>query len=186
MKNLLKIWTLSLMLIASLFLLDNAADATWIPGNVTLKVNGTANSCVYGTSLDLSSGNYSSSIFNLTGTFTGAFSGFYCADNSGVAASWAMTLQATTALTGQYGQTIPRTGIYMKTQPTVMSNGTCGYSQWTTSWTAISTAQTIVAKTGVAGSVCKLSVTGVMLYIIVPAYQSVGTYTGTLSLDTPY
>jgi len=183
MKNLLKIGALSLALIASLMLLNNAVNATWMPGKVTLKVNGTANSCTYGTSLDLSSGNYSTAAFNLTGTFPGSF---LCADNSGAAASWAMTLQATTALTGTYGQTIANTLVYMKTNATAMSNGTCGYSAWTTSWTAINTAQTIVAKTGAAGNVCTLTVTGVMLYVAVPANQAVGAYTGTLSLDTPY
>jgi len=184
MGKFIKIGILSLMLIISLFLLNNAVNAIWMPGNLTLQINGTANSCTYGTSLDLGIIQVPALVASITGTFTGDFS---CADNSGGAASWAMSLQATTDLTGTYGQTIPRTGVYMQTQPTVMSNGTCGYSQWTTSWTSIGSApQTIIWKTGDAGNVCTLTVTGVMLYITIPAYQAVGTYTGTLSLDVPF
>ena len=70
MKKVLKIGILSLTLIISLFLLSNTTDASNAVGKVVLKINGTGNTCKYGTSLDLDSGFYSTSTFTLTGTFS--------------------------------------------------------------------------------------------------------------------
>ena len=186
MKKILKIGVLSLALIISLFLLSNTTKASNAVGNVTLKINGTGNTCKYGTSLDLDSGFYSTSTFTLTGTFSWAFSGFYCQDNSGVAGSRTMSMQSTSALTGTYLQTIPSTNVYMKTQPSVVSNGTCTASPGTTSWATINSAQTVLWKTAAAGQVCTITVTGVMLYVNVPANQAVGAYTGELTLSVPF
>ena len=185
MSKFMKISALSLALIASLLLLSNTASATQNTGNLSLRINAGTNGCGYGTSLDLGSIAISTAATALTGTFTTPAT-FYCSDNGATAInSRSMTLQASTNLTGTYGQTIPNSNVYLKTSSTSMT-GSCTAGAGTTSFTAINTAQSIVAKTAATGQVCTLSVNNVQLAVQIPANQSVGAYTGTLTLDRPF
>jgi len=185
MKKIMIIGVLSLALITSLLLL-NRTSAAATAGSTTLQINGGSNSCSYGTSLNFGAMSISTLSYNRTGNFTGASTNtFSCSDNAGTLNAWAMTLQATTNLTGTYGQTIPKTGVFLKTATRTMT-GSCVASAWTTSWTAINGTQTIVGKTSATWNLCTLTVTGVQLYVTIPASQSVGIYTWTLSLDVPF
>ena len=184
MKKIMRVGVLSLLLIASLLLLHHQANAIWYIGHLSLQINGGTNSCSYGTSLNFGAIQGSNSLSLLTGDFFPNV--FYCSDNAGTSNAWNMTLQATTDLTGTYGQTIPRTGLFLKTYPTTMT-GLCVASVWTTSFTQIATvAQTIIGKTSATWNACTLTVTGIQLYIIIPASQAIGVYTWALNLDLPF
>ena len=154
-------------------------------GNLTLQINGNGgNTCIYGTELNLGIIHVPTSIFSITGTFSP--NNFYCSDNTGTGNSWFMTIQASSNLTGTYGQTIASWDIFMKTYPSTIDNGMCTASPGTTTRTSLINTQTVLWKTSATWQVCTITVTGVMLYISIPAYQAVGAYTGELTLSVPF
>ena len=175
MKKMIKIGALSIALIASLLMLGNVTKAaTW---TLTLKINTGTNSCTYGTSLDLGAQNVDLvSALTFSGTFAGNFS---CTSLNGNNVS--LTMQVGN-LTNATSQIITGSQITMKTNAsTVTPVWGCTAGAWTTSLTAINTAQGVVSKTAAAGQVCTVTAAGVMINVVTKVAQEVWTYTGTLT-----
>ncbi len=182
MKNLLKIGALSLALITSVLMLTKTNAQ--VPGDVSLKIYTGTSECVYGTSLYVGDHIASFDAFTLTGTFNP--STFYCTDYEGLS-NWTMTLNATSDLTNQNGQTIPATNVYLKADANQVISGSCTTGTNTTTRTSIwGSPQTILYKSSALGQICTISANNVQLYVYVPANQPVGVYTGTLSLVAPW
>ena len=181
MKQFIKIGSLSVALIVSLLLLtSNKTHA--LGGQVSFSITwGTSNAiCTYWTSWAM--GQYPSS----TSAFTASWSltNFVCTDTVWLG-TWNMQLQSSTVSNGI--TIIPATGVSMQATPNQVTAGTCTTGTNTTAITPINVAWTIMAKGNPANSyVCTITTTWVTLYVAVPAYASVGSYTGTLTLTLPW
>jgi len=181
MKNLLKIGTLSLALIATVFVLNTNASDT---GVLTLEIQAGTGTCVYGTSLDLGQKVAQYSAITFSGDFTNG--AFWCEDNQGTQDTWTLTM-ASSILTNasNTGYTIPNTSVkMMNAQPTVTA-GTCKINSGTLSLTALDSAQPILGKLSDEGAICKVNTDTVSMEVVTATNQPVGIYTGTLTLDVP-
>lgn len=97
-----------------------------------------------------------------------------------------MSVQLTNDLTNQYAQSIPTGNVSMYSSNNYVMSGTCtpGTND-TSTWIAIDTARTIITKSSATGQICTVAVTGVNLAVLIPANQSVGIYTGELTVTLP-
>lgn len=180
MKNLLKIWALSLALIATVFVLNTkAADS----GTLTLEIQKGTGSCQYATSLDLWIKPASYAAITFSGDFTSAFR---CEDNNGTSSGWTLTMAASTLTNASNSSyTIPNTSIKMKNSQPAIALGTCHINSGTLSLTALDSVQPILGKLNDLGAICKVQSDVVSLEVVTAANQAVGIYTGTLTIDVP-
>lgn len=187
MKNLLKIGTLSLVLLSAVFMLNtNAAD---VPGQVTLDITTINGTCTYGTSLYIGTHEAQYDAHNMTGEFFGGLGAetiFECKDTEGLS-SFVMTMEATEDLTNATSQSIPKENVFMIANTNTVTAGMCTIGANQDTWATIgSSPKTILNKASAVGQICTITSTGVNLAVEIPASQPVGTYTGTLSLVMPF
>lgn len=181
MKNVFKIWALSLALIASLILLGQT-NAANVQGSVTFNITWVTNTaCTYGTAWN--AGTINASL--LAQSTTGSLSTFSCTDTQGLSA-WNMTLLANSAVSN--GTTsIAATNVSMKASAQTIPSGDCDTWANTSTFTSIgSVAWTILAKASAVNEVCTISVATVEVAVAVPAAATIGSYSGTLLLTTPW
>gem|GEM_PF-3404017 len=133
-------------LIATVFMLNTNAQDN---GPVTLELTSGANTCVYGTSIDLGQHVVSYDAFNMTGSnFTPSTR--YCADGEGLA-DWTLSVELTDNLTNQYAQSIPTGNVYMDSSVNYLMSGTCTTGLNTiNTWIAIDSVQTVLEKDSAA------------------------------------
>ena len=183
MKKTIKIGALSLLLVASLLMINNNKTHAAV-GQVTFTISWAAgSSCTYGTAWNTSTPlSVSASAQNADSSL----SNFTCTDNVG-ANTWAMTLLSASTVTN-WTTAIPATGVSMQTTTSAVTNpvGGCTASSNTTTYAAISpTPITILWKASPTNGICTVTTSTVQLRVAVPAYATPGAYTWTLTLAVP-
>ena len=193
MKSLLKIGSLSLALIAVVFMLNTNAQ-TPDAGDLTLEITGESGYCEYGTTLDLGQTGFSYDARTISGNFlvtttTGAGNTpWNCTDSYGVAA-WALTIQSSDVEnmdTGLPAHTIPATSVKIYNPTAAVVSGACTSVQGgNAAGTAINSATTILEKLSEAGDACRVQTDFVDLTVDLVASQAIGQYSGTLTVSVP-
>jgi len=192
MKNLLKIWALSLALVAVVFMMNTNAQVDDI-GALNLRITGTTWSCDYGTHLDLGDFAFQYASHSVTGAFlttTGVIgTGWACHDSKGVA-TWGLTVKSSDVFnttTTNSAHTIPATSVSIKSPSAVRDNGSCTINDWASDGTSIAINNTvlILGKTSAQGEACDVSTTNVDLSVLFTGSQAIGQYSGTLTINVP-
>ena len=194
--KILALWAFAL-LAATFGLSSNTYAGTWCLGtgtncNTTTQVQVTilpGTVCI-GSTGNFNFGSYvvSSAVQTVNWAFT---SPFYVDDLKGADSGYYTTVQINAALAGPGGATIPAANIYMKTAATgnpgittlagtantrvIIHAGMAGYQSLDTARQLIN--RNTAANFGVLGQYW----VNPQMQLVIPAYQSVGTYTGTLT-----
>lgn len=183
MKQLTKLAVLSLALIASIFVL-NHTNAAGSSGAVLLQLNAGVATCTYGTSLDLGAAGVAYTTFSITGNDFSP-STWYCEDIEGLE-PWAMSVQLTNDLTNQYNQSIPTGNVLMYSSNNYVMSGTCTpWTNDTSNRVAIDVSRSILTKSSATWEICTIATSWVNLAVVIPSNQSVGIYTGELTVTLP-
>lgn len=186
MKNLLKIGSLSLVLIASIFLLSNTTKA----GTVTLEITGTPGSCVVGTDVAYGQHAFSYTGYNIDKNFD-TVSGNnlrLCNDSQGKG-PWTVEISSTNVLnmtTADALHTIPNTNLTIKNDGGVLNNGSCTVNAGNAiTAQALSSNVVLFGKTSATGEVCQISADHHIMNITLANSQALGMYSGTLTITVP-
>ena len=183
MKKIISLFTLSILLLGSILLL-NTWNTEAAVGNVSMKINTGVSSCLYGTSFYVGAATASFNGSAMTGNFPTVFQ---CTDFEGAAGWYSMSLQSHTMTGSNNTKTIPATNVYIKVNTQTVTAGTCTTGINAQALSAISpTPWVIIARTAVVGEICTIYESGITLQVIIPASQAVGMYTGTLDLTNPW
>lgn len=165
---------------------------TWTNCNTTTQVQvkilpGTV--CIWSTgAFDFGNYQVSSSAQTVSGAFT---SPFYVDDLKGADSGYYTTVQVNAALVGPGGATIPNSNVYMKTaaigNPWITTlagtpNTRVIIAAGMASFQSLDTPRQLINR-NTAANFWVLGQYGVnpLMQLIIPAYQAVGTYTGTLT-----
>lgn len=188
MKNLLKIWGLSLALIAVVFMMNTNA-ATAPTAQLNLEIKGTSGFCTYGSIVEFGIKNFSySGLTYSTGFLTTSWAAaWHCNDTEGKA-NWNITLQSNTIVNASNATwNIPATRIFLTNPAATKIDGECtpfiGSSN--NGRVALSGVQTIFGKTSALGEVCDIQTASVAIDVDTINNQAVGVYSGTLTLSVP-
>lgn len=187
MKKFLSIWALTLLLVASVFMLTKTTTnaATTIKWSVSLFVNTGVSTCYYGTAWNAGSITASFTQKALTWTFAGWFG---CTDMEWLA-TWSMTIQTSwTNMSGANNAIIPNVNnVYLIANTHVVTGWTCTLWTNTTALTEITTtARAIIAKGSSVGQICTVATSWVRLQVLIPANAAIWTYTWNLDLVMPF
>lgn len=185
MKNLLKIWALSLALIATVFMLNTNAQTT-DSGDVQLKIEPLAATCTYGTAVDLGATGFSYSAQVMSTGFLNSLGGptRYCEDTEGDATR-ALSIQMLTNLVnmdnGSYN--IPEANVLITNPAATTSSGTCTADATSNTDTSIANATELFGKASAISEICTITTANVGIKVNVPAAQQVGAYSGTIQVS---
>lgn len=187
-KNLLKIGALALGMFACGAILMGTSNAQET-GQVSLTINTGTTTCEYGNSLTFTAQNVN---FDAAYVFESAFlttwgnDEWYCQDYDAIDTQWSLNISMSGDLSNGLGSTISKTGVQLK----YVANPTVGATECVTTdattYVSLGTAHTIFSKPDNVDKVCRVSLTGAMLKVDVPANQAPGTYVGTLVIDLPF
>lgn len=181
MKNLLKIWALSVALIAVVFVLSRTSAAA--PGSVSFSITWVTNTtCTYGTARATAaplSASYSAQVA------TSSLANFVCVDTEWQS-GWHMDLLASWVVTNGL-TSIPATGVSMKAATNTVTAWSCTAGTNTTTLTSIwATAGTIMKKNAGGNQICTITTASVELQTAVPASATIGNYVWALVISTPW
>lgn len=185
MKNLLKIWALSLALIAVVFMLNTNAETA--NGDVQLKINPKQASCTYGTSVNLGMTGFSyTSQVMTTGFQAGDADAWSCEDTEGDS-GWSLWVQMLTNLVNMDNNTYYISGEnVLITNPQATSSTTpnaCTPDEIVNALESIDTITELFGKASAMGEVCTITTSKVDITVNVPSSQQVGAYSGTLQVS---
>lgn len=189
MKKLFKIATLSLALIASVFVLSNTTKAA--NGDVTLQITGTSGYCVVGYHVPYGSTGFSYSSYSITKNFdnVSGTNTWFCNDSYGKAPR-DVQLAADTVhnmTTQNAAHDIPNTRLHVTNNTATVTAGVCTPNVGSSNGSplALSSAIVLFGKTSATGEVCTVETTGVTMTIELDASQALGQYSGDLTITIP-
>ncbi len=147
--------------------------------------------CEYGNSLDLGTTWYSSSSREMISPFS-TLSGntaWFCNDLQG-AAPRTLNIQSSDLLnitTNDPAQTVSNTHIYIRNPSATVIQWVCTANHWSSSnqRTSINSSTVILGKSAGSWEVCKVQTSSLDLKVIIPIYQAIGQYSGTLTITIP-
>ena len=186
MKNLLKIGSLSLALVAVVFMMNAKAST----GDLQLQITGTSGSCIYGTTLNLGATVFDYAAKTVSGNFlaSGSSTQWSCTDSAGVA-SWALTMQASdirNMTTNVTAHTIWSGRIHIESPLAAVVSGACtSVGGANVAGTAINAATTLISKASQLGDACRVATSSVDLTVDLTGSQAIGQYSGTLTIGVP-
>lgn len=188
----MKIATLSLALVAVLFVMNSkaASDA----GILTMNIHGEPGYCNYGTSLYLGDYSFSYLAQSITGDFNGvdpegvSSVQWSCTDSLGVA-SRALTVDASTLLnmtTKVSAHTIPEANVRLFSDGVTVISGACTTFTGLDGWKNFGVDPiNLISKWSELGDACRIKTDLVKIDVAYPASQAIGAYSGTITVNLP-
>ncbi len=147
--------------------------------------------CEYGNSLDLGITWYSAAGRDITSAFntTSGNAAWFCNDLQG-ANPRTLSIQSSDLLnvsTNDPGQTISASNIYIKNPSATKIEWVCTANAGSSlnQRTSIDVSTIILGKSNSIGEVCKVETSSLDFKVAIPAYQSLGQYSGTLTITVP-
>ncbi len=147
--------------------------------------------CEYGNSLDLGITWYSAAGRDITSAFntTSGNAAWFCNDLQG-ANPRTLSIQSSDLLnvsTNDPGQTISASNIYIKNPSATKIEWVCTANAGSSlnQRTSIDVSTIILGKSNSIGEVCKVQTSSLDFKVAIPAYQSLGQYSGTLTITVP-
>lgn len=191
----MKIATLSLALVAVLFVMNSKAydSAANNAGTLTMQIHGTPGYCLYGTSLNLGTHAFSYAAQSQTGQFyatteAGTTTGaqWSCTDSYGIA-SRTLTIAASdlTDATAIASHTIANENIRVYADKPAVVSGSCTEIGGLSGWNDLGGTVTLISKSGVIGDACRIATNNVKIDVAYPASQAIGSYTSDITLNLP-
>ena len=189
MKNVFKVWALSLALIASLFLISNKTHAN--NGIVTLEIQGTSGYCIVGSDVPYGITGFSYSGYSITTGFNtqSGTTTWFCDDANGYV-PWTVELASTDVLnmtTNNPVHTIASWNVRVTNDAATKTAWACNIVTWTSQGVkqALDANVVLFGKQSNTGDVCTVESQNVKMTIDLAASQALGAYSGTLTITVP-